>query len=87
MNQVAMDEKIIYSRHAEEKIKERRIDKEIVESTLLDPEEIIHSRDNIKIAYKIVGNKLLRVIFKEEKDIWIIITAYLTKKNRYEVNK
>ena len=82
-----MDEKIIYSRHAEEKIKERRIDKEIVESALLDPEEIIHSRDNIKIAYKIVGNKLLRVIFKEEKDIWIIITAYLTKKNRYEVNK
>lgn len=54
---------------------------------MLDPEEIIHSRDNTRIAYKIVGNKLLRVIFKEEKDIWIIITAYLTKKNRYEVNK
>jgi len=55
---------IIYTDYAEDSISDRKIDKEIIEDTLLNPDEIIEGKKNRKIAHKIIGEKLLRVIFE-----------------------
>jgi len=75
--------KIIYSLHAQGNIRERKIREQDIVDTLLNPEKIIMSKKNRKIAQKIINNKLLRVIFKEYNNNYIVITAYFTKPERY----
>ena len=36
-----------------------------------------------KIAHKMFGDKLLRVVFDAEANAYIVITAYYTKPKRY----
>jgi hypothetical protein len=78
---------IAYTKHAEEKLVERDISKDIVELTLRMPKEIVLSRNGAKIAHGIVENRLLRVVFRNEVTYYKVITAYYTEKERYEVNK
>jgi len=75
--------KIVYSEHAKEKIEERKISEKIIETAILRPDKILESRFERKIIHKIIGSKLLRVVVKEENDIFIVITAYYTKPERY----
>lgn len=67
---------IIYTDYAEETLKDREISKENVESALLKPIKVVEGKKNRKIAHKIFGNKLLRVIFEVEAKDYIVITAY-----------
>ena len=78
---------IQFTKHAEEKLSERDIDKEIVASAIQNPDERILGRDDTIIAHKGVGGKMLRAIFREEQHHYIVITAYFTTKERYEVNE
>jgi len=75
---------IIYTKHAEEKLKEREIDKGLVESTLEKPDRTLDSKFGRKIAQKLIGKKLLRIIYKEEDNIYVVITVYYTRPERYE---
>ena len=74
---------IIYTEYAEDTIEDRKIDKKEIESALLNPDEIVESKKNRKIAHKIVRNKLLRVVFEIEENTYMVITAYYTQPRRY----
>ena len=75
--------KIIYSEHAKQNLLERKIPESYVLETLDYPEKIIVSRKGRKIAQKQIGNRLLRVIYKETEKVYIIVTVYYAKSERY----
>ena len=74
----------IFTQHAEENVKERKISKDLIKNAILNPDKIFNSIKNRKIAHKIIKNKLLRVIYKETGKAYIVITFYYTMIERYE---
>lgn len=74
---------VSYTDYAEETLKEREISKENVELTLLKPVILSEGKKGRKIAHKIFGGRLLRVVFETEANAYIVITAYYTKPRRY----
>lgn len=78
-----MPKEIVFSKHAIEKIMERNIDEKLIKDTIMAPEKIVDSREGAKIAHREIKNKMLRVVFKEEEKYYIVVTAYLTGKERY----
>ena len=79
--------KVQFTTHAEEKSSERNIDKEIIAITIRNPDERLLGRGDTIIAQKEVNEKVLRVVFREEQNYYIVITAYFTEKKRYEVKE
>ncbi|MFH1696414.1 MAG: DUF4258 domain-containing protein [Candidatus Diapherotrites archaeon] len=82
--------RIRYEKHAEEQLRERGLDKELIEQTLLAPEQILDSRKNRKIAQKlfIIGRFkfLVRVIYVIESGGFVVISAYRTTRIwKYEI--
>ncbi|PIN95261.1 hypothetical protein COU53_00170 [Candidatus Pacearchaeota archaeon CG10_big_fil_rev_8_21_14_0_10_30_48] len=73
----------IYTEHSKESLFERKISKEFVENTIINPDKIFESIKGRKIAQKEFNNKLLRVIYKETDKIYIVITVYYSKLERY----
>jgi len=78
---------IIYTEYAEETLIDRDISKVDVENSLLHPDEIVYGKQCRKIAHKIIGEKLLRVVFEVEPKAYIVITAYYTHIERYMKNE
>ena len=78
---------IIYIDYAKDTIKDRNINKEDIEKAILNPHEIIEGKKGRKIAHKILGNKLLRVVFEQEAKTYIVITAYYARPKRYIKNE
>ena len=74
---------IYFHEHAEEKMIRRGISKQLALETLKNPEKVIEGKYGRKIAQKVFGGFLLRVIFEEHKNIMLVITLYLTKPRRY----
>ena len=74
---------IVYTEYAEETIGDRKIGKKEIENSLLNPDEIVQGKKNRKIAHKLFGNKMLRVVFETEGKTYIVITAYYTQPGRY----
>jgi len=79
--------KIVYTDYAEDTIKDRKFSKEIIEDSLKNPDEIVKGKKGRKIAHKIIGNKLLRVVFEEYAKTYIVITAYYAEPKRYMKNE
>ena len=79
--------KIIYPDYSEESISDRKISKKLVEDALLNPDEVIESKKGRKIAHKVIGHRLLRVVYKESKKAYIVVTAYYTEPKRYMKNE
>ena len=75
--------KIIYTDYADDTIRERDIDKEDIEETLINPDEIVEGKNARKINHKIFKDKLLRVVYEIEEKTYIVITTYYTKPVRY----
>lgn len=67
--------KFFYSRHARRQMKWRKITNSEVEDTIISPEKVEDSIMNRKNAYKHIGERYIKVTFKEKDDIIIIITA------------
>jgi len=78
---------IIYSKHAEERIKKRGLNKDLIEKTLELPDKVMNGKDGTLIAHKEIGTHLLRIIYKGERKYYLVITAYYTDRERYEVNE
>ena len=76
--------KVIYSDHARQNMLERKISEQRVVETLTFPDKIVSSRKDRKIAQKLFGNLVLRVIYKETEKVYIIVTVYYTKDKRYQ---
>ena len=75
--------KILYTAYAEEALRDREISKEKIELTLINPEKVVDGKKDRKIAHRIFGDKLLRVIFETVEKAYIVITAYYAKPERY----
>ncbi|EQD32521.1 hypothetical protein B2A_13518 [mine drainage metagenome] len=72
-----------YTHHVEEKIAERRLNKTVIEEVLLNPDKTTNAKFGRKITQRTIGNKVLRIIYEEKQDAYIIITAYYTEVTRY----
>ena len=74
---------VIYSPHLETKIKERGIDKHIVEDTITDPDSVargLHGRTIFE--RKIDEDHKIKVVCEKEDEIIKVITCYITKVGR-----
>jgi len=68
--------KYILTRHAEERMRERNISEKEVEKALRDPDMNYPGKSGeINIIKQIKEDKKIRVVYREEKMLKIIITA------------
>lgn len=67
--------RIYFSRHAKRQMKWREITEEEVNSVLESPDDLRESIKGRKKARKHVGEKEIEVVFKEETDRIVIVTA------------
>lgn len=68
--------KIVLTEHARDRLSQRNIREKEVIQTLKNPDRILKSFGRRKIAVKNIKDKTLEVVFREEKDILIVITSY-----------
>ncbi len=76
--------KFIYTKHAEDNIFDRKISKDLIEETIINPNKIVNSIKGRRISEKVFGNRKLRVVYKEINKAYIVITTYYNKLGRYE---
>jgi hypothetical protein len=78
---------IKFSKHAEQQLKERNIDPELIQETLENPEQIITAGKNRNFAQRIYQRQgrdfLLRVIFSEQGNPEIITMYWTSKVSKY----
>ena len=67
---------IIFTRHAIEKLAQRKIKKEFVLQTLERPDHIEISFGNRRLAFKRFAKLYLRVVFRKEGKNTIVITQH-----------
>ena len=70
---------IIFSKHAREVLRIRKIGKELIKKAILNPHEV-KEEGEVNIAHY---DKMLRVLFKKMDKAYMVITAYITHKGRY----
>lgn len=71
---------IRYDRHARRRMKEREVAEEEVEAAINEPDYVEASVKERQNAYKFIGNKFLRVTFKEETSNILVITVTIRKR-------
>ena len=76
---------IIFTKHAEEKLQERKISRELVISCVNASDYVVDSKHGSKIMHKLINDKLLRVVCSFQSDDCIVITQYYTKPQRYQL--
>ena len=74
---------IRYADHAEEGMTDREISKQLVEKALNNPDDVVQGKKGRKIAHKLVGERLLRVVFEPKEKSYIVITAYYAAPERF----
>ena len=77
--------KLKFTKHAEQKLSDRNINKTSIRIALEKPDELLIGENDMKIVHRAENNKILRVFFREDEYNYIIITAYLTSKEKYKV--
>jgi len=75
--------KIEYTDYAEIKIVKRKLSKPQIENVMKNPDKILDGKEGRKIAQKILGKYLLRVIFEQHGNTYKVITAYYSEPERY----
>ena len=76
--------KVIFVQHALDRMKERSITEEQVKSTLKYPGINDCKNEKRKIAQRLIEGRLLRVVYEEEDDAIIVVSAYCTSRvNKY----
>jgi len=71
---------IIFTKHALQQVKSRKLDKTEIITTLNSPDKQTEDDQGNLIAQKVFGTSLLRVFYLETGTQKIIITAYKTSK-------
>ncbi len=71
---------IIFIPHALDRLKERDISKELVIEIIRNPDNIDPESERRKIVQKLIKGKLLRVVYDEEEESIVVISAYSTSK-------
>ena len=70
-----MDRIITYDRHARRRMRWRRISQEEVESVFRDPERLETTERGRMNAFRWVGNRYLRVTFRELESSILVISV------------
>jgi len=78
-----MAKKIVFHPYAWYKMEKRGITKADVEETMREPYSIAEAKFGRKIAQRIYGSYLLRVVFEEYEGHYLVITAYPARAERY----
>ncbi len=70
------------SDHAKQQIQKRKLSQRLVISVALQPEQIVEETDELSVAQSRITfldkKALLRVFFRDEGDVRIVITVYPT---------
>jgi hypothetical protein len=74
--------RIIYTKHAEEMLTARGIDRKMVESCLVRPSKIIPAREHTLAYLKVFNANSIKVIVADEKESLVVITVYWIAKDR-----
>lgn len=74
--------RIVFSRHAEEQIKRRRIPKRRVSKTVSEPDQTRPSFRGRELRRKRFGGKILEVATKAEGAMVVVVTAYYLKEEK-----
>jgi len=74
---------IIYTNYAEMKIEKRKLSKIQIEDVIKNPDKIVEGKRGRKIAQKIIGKYILRVVFEQNGNVYKIITTYYSEPERY----
>lgn len=75
---------IIFTRHAEERLKQRNISAEQVKRTIYEPHFTLPAWGKKKRAMRDFGNRYLDVIYREKETAIVIVTAaWLKEKERF----
>jgi hypothetical protein len=72
--------RVVFSRHSLLKLGQRHISREKVIDTVREPDYVFPSYADRKAAYKKFGKLYLKVIFKREKGIVIVICQHWEEK-------
>jgi len=82
-----MNRRMRLSKHAEQQLRERSIDRQLVGETLENPGQVISAGKNRKIAQRVYEREgrefLLRVVFSEEADPEVITAYWTSRISRY----
>ena len=70
-----MDRIITYDRHARRRMRWRRISRQEVESVIRDPERLEPTERGRMNAFRWVGNRYLRVTFRELESSVLVISV------------
>ncbi len=68
--------------HARFEMRRRHIKRAEVTATIRSPGQIVPSRKGREIYQSLTGSMLLRVVVKEDKNVYHVVTAYRTSKVR-----
>lgn len=76
---MASKKEIIYSEHANERVKGRKISKKRIEKTIEAPEAVQDSFRGRKLRRRKFGSKILEVVTKTEDSKTTVVTVYYLK--------
>jgi len=69
---------IIFIQHALDRLKERDISEELVIEVIRNPDVVDNKGERRKIAQKLIKEKLLRIVYDDEDELIVVISAYTT---------
>jgi hypothetical protein len=75
---------IKFTKHAEDMLRERNIDKTLVESAIQNPDWKENTENELWYALKKVGPKVLRIVVKGKEKPYTVITTYYNKRLKNE---
>lgn len=70
---------IVFSEHAKDQLKRRRISKKLVFEIVVKPDEIGSSFKDRKLRRRMIGGKILEIVTRTEGNRITIVTAYFIK--------
>jgi len=76
--------RIVFSEHALDRIKERKIPKLKVFATIKNPQNQVESYRGRILIRRNFGSKILEVIIRVEKECIIVVSAYYLERKVYE---
>ena len=71
---------IRYTKHALDVLKERNLNREIVESIVIAPDWKEAVSSDVWCGFKRIGKKVLRVVIKGKRDTLTVVTAYYDRR-------
>ena len=74
-----MSRRIVYTVHAIQRILQRNIPTDLVVLCISNPDRLL-AEDRVKKAVKKIDGKAIVVVYREERGVCLVITAYITSK-------